>query len=426
MQEIKCPNCGEYFTVDESGYAAIVKQVRDSEFEKDLLAREKLFATEKANAVTLAVTQAEAAKDKLIAELRRQLSEKDSRSRLDINKIEADKDKLLAEKEREIEKLKGEIALNEANTRLAVKEAVQEKDSAISKLENQILINENEWKQKEQSLNEKYIGEIRFKDEQIAYYKDFKARQSTKMVGESLEQHCEIEFNKLRATAFQNAYFEKDNDAKTGSKGDFIYRESSDDGIEFISIMFEMKNEMDTTRTKHRNEDFFKELDKDRREKDCEYAVLVSLLEGDNELYNAGIVDVSHKYPKMYVVRPQFFIPIITLLRNAAKNSLDYKRELAVIRNQNIDITNFEEGLNDFKDKFSRNFRLASEKFQTAIKEIDDTIKHLEKTKAALLSSENNLRLANNKAEELTIKRLTRGNPTMTAKFAELKDKKED
>ena len=266
---------------------------------------------------------------------------------------------------------------------------------------------------------------IHHKNEEITYYKDFKARQSTKMVGESLEQHCETEFNKLRATAFPNAYFEKDNDIKSGTKGDYIYRECSEEGEEFISIMFEMKNEMDSTATKHKNEDFFKKLDKDRNEKGCEYAVLVSMLEADSELYNNGIVDVSYKYPKMYVIRPQFFIPMITLLRNAAANSLKYRRELQEIKNQNIDITNFEADMNDFKDKFSRNFRIASDKFRTAIAEIDKTIDHLQKTKDALLSSENNLRLANNKAEDLTIKRLTRNNPTMAAKFAELERNKE-
>lgn len=307
---------------------------------------------------------------------------------------------------------------------MAVKNAVQQKETTILELESQIKLKNNEWELKEKSLCEKHADEIKRRDDEIAYYKDFKARQSTKMIGESLEQHCETEFNKLRATAFQNAYFEKDNDIKTGSKGDFIYREYSNDGVEFISIMFEMKNEMDTTATKHKNEDFFKELDKDRKEKNCEYAVLVTMLEADNEYYNSGIVDVSYKYPKMYVVRPQFFIPIITVLRNAALNSLQYRHELELVRNQNIDITHFEEDINDFKDKFSRNFRLASEKFQKAIDEIDKTIDHLQKTKEALLSSENNLRLANNKAEDLTIKRLTKGNPTMAAKFAELESKR--
>lgn len=330
----------------------------------------------------------------------------------------------LAEKELEISRLKGELELNKTSTDLAVKNAVQQKETTILELESQIKLKNNEWELKEKSLCEKHADEIKRRDDEIAYYKDFKARQSTKMIGESLEQHCETEFNKLRATAFQNAYFEKDNDIKTGSKGDFIYREYSNDGVEFISIMFEMKNEMDTTATKHKNEDFFKELDKDRKEKNCEYAVLVTMLEADNEYYNSGIVDVSYKYPKMYVVRPQFFIPIITVLRNAALNSLQYRHELELVRNQNIDITHFEEDINDFKDKFSRNFRLASEKFQKAIDEIDKTIDHLQKTKEALLSSENNLRLANNKAEDLTIKRLTKGNPTMAAKFAELESKR--
>ena len=343
---------------------------------------------------------------------------------LEIDKITSVKDKQLAEKELEISRLKGELELNKTSTDLAVKNAVQQKETTILELESQIKLKNNEWELKEKSLCEKHADEIKRRDDEIAYYKDFKARQSTKMIGESLEQHCETEFNKLRATAFQNAYFEKDNDIKTGSKGDFIYREYSNDSVEFISIMFEMKNEMDTTATKHKNEDFFKELDKDRKEKHCEYAVLVTMLEADNEYYNSGIVDVSYKYPKMYVVRPQFFIPIITVLRNAALNSLQYRHELELVRNQNIDITHFEEDINEFKDKFSRNFRLASEKFQKAIDEIDKTIDHLQKTKEALLSSENNLRLANNKAEDLTIKRLTKGNPTMAAKFAELESKR--
>ncbi len=391
MQEIKCPKCGEVFQVDESGYAAIVKQVRDKEFEKEVQERENAHKSDKDSAIKLAVTKAE-----------------------------ADKDRQIAEKDLEIARLKGELELNRKSTDLAVKNAVQEKETKILELENKIVLKDSEFELKEKSAIEKHAQELKLKEEEIAYYKDFKTRQSTKMVGESLEQHCEIEFNKLRATAFPNAYFEKDNDAKTGSKGDFIFRESSEEGTEFISIMFEMKNEMDTTATKHKNEDFLKELDKDRREKNCEYAVLVSMLEAENEFYNTGIVDVSYKYPKMYVVRPQFFIPIITLLRNAALNSLTYKRELEVMRNQNIDITHFEEDINDFKDKFARNFRLASEKFQKAIDEIDKTIDHLQKTKDALISSENNLRLANNKAEDLTIKRLTKGNPTMAEKFAQL------
>lgn len=424
MQEIKCPKCGEVFQVDESGYAAIVKQVRDKEFEKEILERQSVYQTEKDSAVKIAVTKIESEKDKEISELLATLKTEKAEKQLEIDKITSVKDKQLAEKELEISRLKGELELNKTSTDLAVKNAVQQKETTILELESQIKLKNNEWELKEKSLCEKHADEIKRRDGEIAYYKDFKARQSTKMIGESLEQHCETEFNKLRATAFQNAYFEKDNDIKTGSKGDFIYREYSNDGVEFISIMFEMKNEMDTTATKHKNEDFFKELDKDRKEKNCEYAVLVTMLEADNEYYNSGIVDVSYKYPKMYVVRPQFFIPIITVLRNAALNSLQYRHELELVRNQNIDITHFEEDINDFKDKFSRNFRLASEKFQKAIDEIDKTIDHLQKTKEALLSSENNLRLANNKAEDLTIKRLTKGNPTMAAKFAELESKR--
>ena len=424
MQEIKCPKCGEVFQVDESGYAAIVKQVRDKEFEKEILERQSVYQTEKDSAVKIAVPKIESEKDKEISELRATLKTEKAEKQLEIDKITSAKDKQLAEKELEISRLKGELELNKTSTDLAVKNAVQQKETTILELESQIKLKNNEWELKEKSLCEKHADEIKRRDDEIAYYKDFKARQSTKMIGESLEQHCETEFNKLRATAFQNAYFEKDNDIKTGSKGDFIYREYSNDGVEFISIMFEMKNEMDTTATKHKNEDFFKELDKDRKEKNCEYAVLVTMLEADNEYYNSGIVDVSYKYPKMYVVRPQFFIPIITVLRNAALNSLQYRHELELVRNQNIDITHFEEDINDFKDKFSRNFRLASEKFQKAIDEIDKTIDHLQKTKEALLSSENNLRLANNKAEDLTIKKLTKGNPTMAAKFAELEGNK--
>ncbi|MGN0635769.1 MAG: DUF2130 domain-containing protein [Acutalibacteraceae bacterium] len=422
MQEIKCPKCGEVFQVDASGYAAIVKQVRDKEFEKELSERQNTFQTEKDAAVQVAVTKVESEKDKEISALQTVLETEQAHRQVEIDKIVSEKDRELAEKELEISRLKGELKLSQTSTDLVVKNALQEKETAILELQSQIHLQNNEWELKEKSLCEKHAEEIKRREEEIAYYKDFKARQSTKMVGESLEQHCETEFNKLRATAFPNAYFEKDNDAKTGSKGDFIYRESSQNGVEFISIMFEMKNEMDTTATKHKNEDFFKELDKDRTEKNCEYAVLVTMLEAGSEYYNSGIVDVSHRYPKMYVVRPQFFIPIITVLRNAALKTLEYRQELEIVRSQNIDITHFEEDINDFKDKFSRNFRIASDKFRKAIEEIDKTIDHLQKTKEALLSSENNLRLANNKAEDLTIKRLTKGNPTMAAKFAELKN----
>ena len=399
MQEIKCPKCGEVFRVDESGYAAIVKQVRDKEFSKEIHEREERLEKEKDSAVKIAKAEtAEGLKDEIAA------------------------------KTAEISELKAKLEAEENKRKLAVNEALAEKERELSEQREKIILlngqletSEKSSKLKEQTIKESYEEKLKDKDEQIAYYKDLKARQSTKMVGETLEQHCENEFNRLRATGFQNAYFEKDNDARTGSKGDFIFREVSEDGTEFISIMFEMKNEMDTTATKHKNEDFFKELDKDRNEKNCEYAILVSLLEADSELYNSGIVDVSYKYSKMYVIRPQFFIPMITLLRNAALNSLKYRQELEIIRNQNIDISHFEEDMNDFKDKFARNYRIASEKFRKAIDEIDKTIDHLQKTKDALLSSENNLRLANNKAEELSIKRLTRNNPTMAEKFNELK-----
>ena len=407
MQEIKCPKCGEIFQVDESGYSAIVKQVRDKEFSKEIQNREAQFESiqlakleaekmfnEKLNKKENELSEVEVKKDKEIAELKNKLATFDKDKELEINKL-----------------------ITKLNTELS------EKDSHIATLKGEKALTEKECQLKEQSLKEQYEEKLRFKEEEIARYKDFKSKLSTKMVGESLEQHCEIEFNQLRATGFKNAYFEKDNDAKTGSKGDYIYRDKNAEGIEFISIMFEMKNEMDTTSTKKKNEDFLKELDKDRREKNCEYAILVSLLEPESELYNAGIVDMSHRYPKMYVIRPQFFIPIITLLRNAASNSLEYKRELEIIKAQNVDVSNFEAEMNDFKDKFSRNFRLASEKFQKAIEEIDKTIDHLQKTKEALLSSENNLRLANSKAEDLSIKRLTKNNPTMAAKFEELKDK---
>ena len=427
MQEIKCPKCGEVFQVDESGYSAIVQQVRDKEFSKELKSREAQFELEKDNAVQLAKLAIEKdlsekliQKDSEIAKLKADIATEQISKKSEISETIAQKDKEIVElknklasfdKDKELELTK---LVNKMNTELS------EKDTCIAKLNNEKELTQKESQLKEQSLKDQYEEKLRFKDEEIARYKDFKAKLSTKMVGESLEQHCEIEFNKLRATGFQRAYFEKDNDAKTGSKGDYIYRESDPEGGEFISIMFEMKNEMDSTSTKKKNEDFLKELDKDRREKKCEYAVLVSLLEPENELYNSGIVDMSHRYPKMYVIRPQFFIPIITLLRNASLNSLEYRKELAVIKAQNIDVSNFEAQMNDFKEKFAKNYELASRKFKTAIEEIDKTIDHLQKTKEALLSSENNLRLANNKAEDLTIKRLTRNNPTMEAKFAEL------
>ena len=448
MQEIKCPKCGEVFQVDEAGYAAIVKQVRDKEFQKELAERQQQFLLDKENSVRLAQAEADnklqdslRAKDNTIANLYAKMKALEAKAELDkagLNAQLASKqsEQLLAVKDAvaaknlEIAQLKADLAAGEQALSLAVQQAVSakeqelaQKEMQIARLEGDLKASEKEYLFKEKSLVDGYENKLKDKDEQIAYYKDFKARQSTKMIGESLEQHCSIEFNRLRATAFPRAYFEKDNDARTGSKGDFIFKDYDEEGMEFISIMFEMKNEADTTATKHKNEDFFKELDKDRKEKGCEYAVLVSLLEADNELYNSGIVDVSYRYPKMYVIRPQFFIPMITLLRNASMNSLQYKKELATIKNQNIDIAHFEADMNEFKEKFGRNYRLASEKFKKAIEEIDKTIEHLQKTKDALLSSENNLRLANNKAEDLSIKRLTRDNPTMAAKFAELQNK---
>lgn len=406
MQEIKCPNCGEVFAVDESGYAQIVQQVRDKEFEKELKQREKDFEEMKVKDLKLAKMQ-----------------QKD-----EFNKVLSSKETELVEKDKVIEQLKAKLGNSETEKKLAVSEVVQEKEKELSQklteiteLKNQLSNKDTENQLKEQSLHREYEDKLKSKDELIEYYKDFKARQSTKMVGESLEQHCLIQFNSLRMTAFPNAYFEKDNDARTGSKGDFIFREETE-GIEFISIMFEMKNEMDETTTKHKNEDFLKELDKDRREKKCEYAVLVSLLEIDNELYNNGIVDVSYKYEKMYVIRPQFFIPMITLLRNAALNSLQYRRELETAKHQQVDILHFEENMNAFKEGFARNYRIASNKFKTAIDEIDKTISHLQKTKEALLSSENNLRLANNKAEDLSIKRLTKNAPSVKEMFDGLKE----
>ena len=406
MPEIKCPNCGEVFQVNESGYEKIARQVRDHEFAKELDRREKesqvkqeqelrllRLQEEKEHAEMIAIKDAEiSAKEKLISELQAKLDASEAVRKLAVTEAVAEKNEELSQKKSEIANLKGELKNKETEN----------------------LLNEK-------SIKEQYEVKLKLKDEQIEYYKDFKARQSTKMIGESLEQHCLTQFNSLRMTAFPNAYFEKDNDARTGSKGDFIYRESSEDGTEFISIMFEMKNEADTTATKHKNEDFFKELDKDRNEKGCEYAILVSLLEIDNDLYNNGIVDVSYKYPKMYVIRPQFFIPMITLLRNAAMNSLKYQQELQIVRNQQVDILHFEENMNAFKDGFARNYRLASDKFATAIKEIDKTIEHLQKTKAALISSEDNLRLANKKADELSIKKLTKNAPSVKAMFDELK-----
>lgn len=400
MEQIKCPHCGEVFTIDESGYAAIVSQIRDKEFEKLVEKNKKELENNQQSVIDNAVLKSKSESEKKISELEAK-----------INKIESDHRLIIAEKDSEIKELKKD------NTR-AVEDAVRQEKEKVKELQNTIKENELTYSLELKNKDEIHEKEIKYKDEEIARVKEFKLQQSTKMVGESLERFCEEEFNKLRSAAFQTAYFEKDNDIKSGSKGDFIFRDYSDD-IEYISIMFEMKNENDETKTKHKNEDFFKELDKDRREKGCEYAVLVSMLEGDNEYYNTGIVDVSHKYPKMYVVRPQFFIPVITLLRNAAMNNLEDKKALVEMQSKNIDVSTFESTLLDFKERFGRNYELANRKFNTAIDEIDKTISHLQKVKEELLASDNNLRLANNKLDDLTIKKLTKNNPTMQQMFEE-------
>ncbi len=396
MEKIKCPKCGTVFQIDESDYDSIVKQVRDSEFEKEIKEREEHYKTDKENAIKLAEVRVE-------KELQKELS-----------------DKTL-----EINNLKKQLEIQESKNQLKIQESMTEKDRKIDSLNGELQLKAKEYELKEKSIKETYEIKLKDKDEQIAYYKDFKTKQSTKMIGESLEQHCNLEFNRLRPL-FKNAYFDKDNDASSGSKGDFIFRDYDNDGNEIVSIMFEMKNEADETASKHKNEDFLKELDKDRREKNCEYAILVSMLEANNDLYNDGIVDMSHLYEKMYVIRPQFFIPIITLIRNSAFKSLEYRQELERIRNQNIDVTHFEENINIFKESFGRNYRLASERFSKAIEEIDKTIEHLQKTKEHLLKTDDNLRIANNKVDDLTIKKLTRNNPTMKKMFEELGNSKVD
>ncbi|MFA6895271.1 MAG: DUF2130 domain-containing protein [Bacteroidales bacterium] len=420
MNEIICPSCKKAFKVDEAGFADILKQVRDHQFEEEIRSRLALAEKEKESAVKLAEANVRNSLQDQLAKKDKELTELKAQSELTLTEK-------LNKKESEITQLKAKIDNVEVEKKLAINEAVQKVEKERDNLANDLKTKELEKQNLESSLKQQFTAKlqskdeiIKYKDEEISRVKDMKSKLSTKMLGETLEQHCEIEFNRLRSTAFQKSYFEKDSDASSGSKGDYIYKETDDAGNEIISIMFEMKNENDQTATKKRNEDFFKELDKDRTEKKCEYAILVSVLEADSELYNSGIIDVSHKYHKMYVVRPQFFIPIITLLRNAAMNSIQYKAELALVRSQNIDITNFEEKMNKFKEGFARNYDLASRKFKDAIDGIDKTIKELEKTKAALLSSENNFRLANEKTEDLTIKKLTQGNPTMKAKFDEL------
>lgn len=420
MNEIVCPNCQKIFKVDESGFADILKQVRDHQFEEEILHRLSLAEKEKQSAVELAEARLKNAYQEQIAVKEKELVALKAAK-------EAELVQKLSQSESELLKLKGKIEQAELDKKLAVSEATRKYEKERDDLAIELKMKDSEKQLLEKSLNEKFQAAlhekdviIRHREEEIALRKDLKLKLSTKMIGETLEQHCENEFNRLRSTAFQKAYFEKDNQALNGSKGDFIFREQDEAGNEIVSIMFEMKNEGDETASKKKNEDFLKELDKDRTEKKCEYAVLVSLLEADSDYYNSGIVDVSHKFPKMYVIRPQFFIPMITLLRNAAMNSLQYKAELALMRNQNIDITKFEEKMNQFKEGFAKNYELASRKFQTAIEEIDKTISHLQKTKEALLSSDNNLRLANQKAEDLSIKKLTHGNPTMKAKFDDL------
>ena len=397
MNEIKCPKCGTVFQISEQDYDSILKQVRNEEFNKELKEREEVAKKDKEAAIKL-----------IENEITKKFTDEINKQNL------------------EIQNLKNELKSKDLENELTIKSALEDKDKKIFELKNKIESNQNEYLLKEKTIMTSYEDKIKTKDEQIAYYKDFKSKQSTKMIGESLEQHCNVLFNRIRPMFGPKTYFEKDNDSKTGSKGDFIFKDYDLNGDEIVSIMFEMKNEADMTATKHKNEDFLKELDKDRKEKNCEYAVLVSLLEIENDLYNDGIVDMSHKYEKMYVIRPQFFIPMITLIRNISLNCLDYKRKLALVENQHIDISNFEKNINTFKEGFGRNYRLASEKFAKAIEEIDKTIDHLYKTKDALINSENQLRLANNKIDDLTIKKLTHGNETMTKMFEELKEKSND
>ena len=450
---IKCPKCGEVFQVDEKGYAEIVKQVRDKEFSKELENREKQFENEKENALQLVKVEAEkelqkeiAQKDAEIARLNSVIKEEQSAKKAEILEAESKKDEQIADlklaikeeqsskeaeirdlknqKDKEIEKLKSQLNSFDKDKKLEISqlkadnlEILAEKDKDIAALKSEIALSEKENQISIQSMKDKYEGMLQIKEEEIERYKDFKSKMSTKMLGESLEQHCEAVFEQNRALGFQHAYFKKDNDARTGSKGDYIFRDFDPNGLEYISIMFDMKNEADTTSTKKKNKDFLKELDKDRREKNCEYAVLVSMLEPDNELYNSGIVDVSYQYPKMYVVRPQFFIPIITILRNAAINTVEYKSELERARAQNIDITNFINSLDSFKKGFQTNYEYASNQFATAMDEIDKTIDHLKKMKEALQKTVKHLSAANNKAQDITVKKLTKDNPTMQAKF---------
>lgn len=428
MNDIICPNCKTAFKIDEAGFANILKQVRDEEFKNDV--SEKLLSLTQEKESDFKLTQIQLKNQfendlaKKEAEILKLKTEKES----DLSKIKAEKDaeilKLKSDKDLEIARQKGDFSENLSNLKSQISNFATEKELAVAKAVKIVENERDDFKNQKDSLKENYRLELELKNDMIERLKDLRSKLSTKLVGETLEQHCEIEFNKIRATAFGNAYFEKDNDARSGNKGDFIYRETDEFGNEIISIMFEMKNKEENSTTKSKNETFFQKLDKDRNDKKCEYAILVSLLEEESELYNGGIVDISHKFPKMYVVRPQFFIPIITLLRNAAMNSLKAKAELAMVKNQNIDITNFEDNLNVFKESFAKNYELASRQFKSAIDEIDKTMLHLQKTKDALLSSVNNLRIANNKSDDLTIKKLTKGNPTMSAKFSDLNNNK--
>ena len=427
MQEVICPNCHTAFKIDEAGYAEILKQVRDSEFERQLQERLEVADKEKQTALELAKSEAAgqaqklaAAKDAEIQQLSARLEAADVNQELAVKEALGQLEQAVTARDKEILDLKAKVGAQETEQKLAITEAVKGVEKERDQLQSRLEKADVEKALSEKSLKDKYETQIKDRDDAIERLRDMKARLSTKMVGETLEQHCETEFNRIRATAFPMAYFEKDNDARTGSKGDYIFRDSNADDLEIVSIMFEMKNESDETATKKKNEDFLKELDKDRNEKGCEYAVLVSLLEPESELYNTGIVDMSHRYPKMYVIRPQFFIQMITLLRNAAMKSLEYKQELAQVKAQHIDITNFESDLDKFKTAFSKNYELASRRFQTAIDEIDKSINHLQKTKDALLGTDRNLRLANDKAQAVTIKKLTRGNPTMKSKFEAL------
>ena len=427
MNEVKCPNCGTVFQIDESIYESIVKQVRDKEFESALARQESVWKNEKESAVKLAEEKTGRSyleklsdKDRKITELEGKLHLRESEEKVRLQEAVGKKEAELQQKEQEIVRLKSALGSKETEKELAVKEAISDREQKIADLNTALLTNRNKYETEKQSLKETFDEKLKLKDEQIAYYKDFKAKLSTKGIGESLEQHCADEFNKIRAAAFPHAYFGKDNDASGGTKGDFIFREQDESGTEIVSIMFEMKNEADETAVKHKNADFFKKLDKDRKEKNCEYAVLVTLLEPESDFYNQGIVDVSYEYPKMYVIRPQFFIPLITLLRNAGLKAVNANRELALVKAQNIDITNFEQSMKDFQDSFAVNVDRYHNNFETAIKQIDETISKLENVRDNLRKADNNLRIANDKAQKLTIKKLTRNNPTMKKKFEDL------